>query len=135
MTADGQLFTDVERFWCDGNPYADEVRDQIARQFAEVDHGLRGEEDWTQWLGRNGNGFAHDCDDVRAWVTFYEFCRGWCKGYATITASNGKRTETFKAFHVYFEDRWIYVDRYIQHPSWNGYIPKECIKNIEGENR
>ena len=63
----------IDRFWGRGNRYTDDDRRRIALQFATVDHGLRGEEDWTIWQkGRNGE-YDSDC---AAWTTFYKFCKG-----------------------------------------------------------
>lgn len=113
----------VERFWGAGNPYADEVRATIANQFAKIDHGIRGEADWTQWR----TNAAFDCD-CAVWTTFYQFCKGWVDGFAELTVSNGKRTERVKAFYTEFTGKWTPVDGYIAHPLHSPYIPKEWIK-------
>lgn len=119
----------VKRFWGEGNPYSDEVRDTIANQFAKVDHGLRGEEDWTVWIKPDYRG-AFDCD-YSEWTTFYQFCRGWVDGYADLTVSNGKRTENVKAFYTEFTERWTPVEEYIKHGQYS-YVPEGYIKSKGG---
>ena len=118
----------VERFWGEGNPYSDEVRDTIANQFAKIDHGLNGEGDWTKWLSESAkrNDFK-DCD-CAAWTIFYAFCKGWCDGFTTITASNGERTETVEAFYTDYTRKWTPVDSYVKNPLHPAYIPDKYIK-------
>lgn len=115
----------VERFWGDGNPYTDNVRDTIANQFALIDHGLDGEGDWTRWLKPDDKG-VFDCD-CSAWTTFFQFCRGWIDGYTELTVSNGKRTERVKAFYTAFTKKWVPVEGYIKHGQ-SVYVPEEYIK-------
>lgn len=118
----------VERFWGDGNLYTDNVHDAIANQFAYVDHGLNGEGDWTRWLSdRAKKNHLEDCD-CAAWTTFYAFCKGWCDGFATITASNGERTETVKAFYTDYTRKWTPVGYYIKNPLYPTSIPDKYIK-------
>ena len=123
----------VNRFWGDGNPYSDEVRRTIANQFAKIDHGLWGEEDWTIWLEPDGKD-AFDCD-CSSWTTFYQFCRGWVDGYTELTVSNGKRTERVKAFYTEFTKRWTPVDGYIKHGRYAPYVPEGYIMKQKGENK
>lgn len=121
----------LRRFWGNGNPYSDKVRDTIANQFAKIDHGVRGEKDWTMWLKPNTKG-AFECD-CSVWTTFFQFCRGWVDGYSELTASNGKRTQTVKAFYTEFTKRWTPVDGYIKHGQYSPYIPDEYIVKQKGE--
>lgn len=118
----------VERFWGKGNRYTDADRQRIARQFAKIDHGLDGEKDWTRWLKTGGG--AMECD-YAAWTTFYQFCRGWVDGYTDMTVSNGKRTETVKAFYTEYTKKWVPVEGYIEHPYNCPYIPQEYIQDIQ----
>lgn len=118
----------IERFWGARNPYTDEVRTRIATQFAVTDHGLRGEADWKSFMDGKPSWFD---TDYKAWTTFYQFCRGWVRGYATVVASNGKRTETIKAFYTEFNKRWTPVDGYIASPTNPPFIPNEYIKSVK----
>lgn len=124
----------VKRFWGEGNPYSNEVRDTIANQFAKIDHGLSGEEDWTTWLKKGKDGeFERDDCDAKIWTTFYQFCRGWVDGYTELTVSNGKRTENVKAFFTEYTKKWTPVDGYIEHGQYSPYIPNEYIVKQKGE--
>ena len=124
----------LRRFWGEGNPYSDEVRNTIANQFAKIDHGVRGEEDWTIWLKKDKDGsiLRDDCD-VKVWTTFYQFCKGWVDGFVEVTARNGKVQKTVKAFYTEYTDCWTPVDEYIAHPLLSPYIPKEFIVSKKGE--
>ena len=126
----------LSRFWGDGNPYSDEVRNTIANQFARIDHGVRGEEDWTIWLkkGKDGSLLRDDCD-VKVWTTFYQFCKGWVDGFVEVTARNGKVQKTVKAFYTEYTDCWTPVDDYIAHPLLSPYIPKEFMVNKKGNTK
>ena len=126
----------VSRFWGDGNPYSDEVRNRIAYQFAKTDHGSRGEGDWMVWLkkGRKG-GFDRDDLDAKIWTTFFQFCRGWVDGYSELTVNNGKRTQTVKAFYTEFTKKWTPVDGYIKHGQYSPCIPDEYIVKQKGETK
>ena len=121
----------LRRFWGDGNPYSDEVRNRIAYQFAKTDHGSRGEKDWTMWFKPDTKG-AFECD-CSAWTTFFQFCRGWVDGYSELTVNNGMHTETVKAFYTEFTKKWTPVDGYIKHGQYSPYIPDEYIVKHKGE--
>lgn len=126
----------VERFWGKGTRYSDADRNRIARQFAKIDHGIKGEGDWTMWLKKGKDGeFDKDCQDTKVWTTFYQFCRGWIDGYAELTVSNGKRTETVKAFYTEYTKRWTPVYGYIESPYNPPYIPQGYIKSKKGETK
>lgn len=126
----------VKRFWGEGNPYSDEVRDMIATQFAKIDHGTCGEGDWTMWLKKSKDGeFDRDDCDAKIWTTFYQFCRGWADGYAELTVSNGKRTETVKAFFTEYTKKWTPVEGYIKHGQYLPYIPDEYMMKQKGETK
>lgn len=124
----------LRRFWGNGNPYSDKVRDTIANQFAKIDHGMRGEKDWTVWLKKDIDGATlHDDCDAKVWTTFYQFCNGWVNGFVEVTARNGKVQKTVKAFYTEYTDRWTPVDGYIANPLLSPYIPKEFIVSTKGE--
>lgn len=115
----------VSRFWGDGNPYSDEVRNRIAHQFVKIDHGTSGEKDWTMGLIPNArDAFKCDCS---VWTTFFQFCRGWVDGYAELTVSDGKCTQTVKAFYTEYTKKWTPMDGYIKHGQYSPYIPDEFI--------
>lgn len=117
----------VKRFFT--GKYSDYAMRKIARQFAEVDHDIRGEEDWTaEWRNLSG------CDII-PWVKFYRFCEGFCKGFKTVTAVTTEGTRkgmsvTIKAFHVDYNDRWYDVDGYMSNPHIESYIPNDWIKEV-----
>lgn len=115
----------IERFWCEGNRYTDNVRHLIAYQFAMTDHGSKGEKDWT---GKQG--FKMECD-LRPWTTFYRFCEAWVKGFTPITVKDPdtKKKMAIMAFHVDYTGKWIGRDQYIEHGD-NGYINPDCILHI-----
>lgn len=115
----------VERFWGRDNPYTDEVRHRIARQFAHIDHGLRGEKDWKP------SKCSPDCYII-PWVTFYQFCRGYIDGYSVLHCEYDGKKEVVTAFHVDYNDRWIPVDRYIENAVAFPYVWEKCIKHIKG---
>lgn len=115
----------VVRYWGRGNCYTDEVRNTIATQFAMIDHGRKGEKDWTEQTG-----FKMDCD-VRPWTTFYRFCEAWVKGFTPITVKNPntKKVESIMSFHVDYTDRWVGRDKYIEWGSAK-YINPDSIVHI-----
>lgn len=59
---------------------------------------------------------------------FTAFCKGWCDGFTTITASNGERTEAVEAFYTDYTRKWTPVDSYIKNPLHPAYIPDKYIK-------
>lgn len=72
----------VERFWGSGR-YADFVLDRIARQFAVVDHGTNGEEDWAPASMPVG---------YEPWAKFYAFCKAWSdteRGFVLVRGRDG----------------------------------------------
>lgn len=112
----------VERYWGkDGmRIYGDEVRDTIARQFALVDHGSRGEMDWDDETP------ISSCD-TKVWRKFYWFCRAWAtRSFVKLSVSNGEITEVVETFSA--NGRIYPKDRYIEAPGRECYIPLEFVK-------
>lgn len=117
----------VERFFKDTKTYSDNARMQIANQFANIDHGLRGEEDWTKY----GCG---DDSAAKSWRKFYRFCEAWANNHWYTVVLDGKDSsgkhihEEVVAFK--FGDRFYPRDRYISWPSLESYCAPEFIKEI-----
>lgn len=65
----------IKRFF--QGAYSTRVCKQIARQFAETDHGIRGEEDWTK------DKYLLDCDKL-PWTKFFRFCQGYVTGFHKV---------------------------------------------------
>lgn len=103
----------VERFFTGKYSPDDEAR--IARQFAEVDHGIRGAADW--------DGFD-DCDKV-PWQVFYYFCKAYAhNAFVEIkTVDNGLH----KCFRDETRNRWIPVEIYLRSPHRNIWLADEAI--------
>lgn len=117
----------VERFWGSGR-YADSALTQIARQFAETDHGADGERFWTE------DRTIHDCDRT-AWCKFYAFCKAHCDGFSTVvldgTGTDGKHLhDEPRCFHCECTDRWYPVADYIRNPRIERYCADEFIKGV-----
>lgn len=109
----------IERFF--RGDYTEESCRKIARQFAEVDHGLRGEEDWT------GNKYLHDCDKIR-WTKFYAFCKAYNEGFTSLKLKHDDgRIETMEAFYCNYMKRWYPVKMYISNPYIEQYIDESHI--------
>lgn len=70
----------VERFFADDTKYTRKVKEQIARQYWYVDHGIRLEED-----------FAKN-DDTFSWVKFLRFCEGYCRGFKKVVMKEDKKS-------------------------------------------
>lgn len=107
----------VERFFTGKYSPDDEMK--IARQFSEVDHGIRGAADW--------DGFD-DCDKV-PWQTFYYFCKAYARNtFVEIkTVDNGLH----KCFRDESRNRWIPVEIYLRSPHRNMWLADEAIVDEE----
>ena len=114
----------IKRFF--SGKYSREVQEQIARQFAVIDHGIRGEEDWTK------DKYLHDCDKL-PWTKFFRFCEGFYKGFHKIVLEIDDIHEEVDAFHVDWNDTWYSVKKYIAHPSLDYYCAPEFIVSIDGK--
>lgn len=106
----------IERFFT--GKYDPESEMRIARQFADVDHGLRGASDWDM----------HDDCDKKPWQKFYYFCKAYCDGFVDVELIDGN---TVKAFYNPKTDRWIPVDRYISRPDTDIFIAPDAIVKIK----
>lgn len=118
----------LERFWGKNGQrtWSDRVRIQIARQFVEVDHGVRGIDDWEL-----GSVMTFD-SDAHIWRKFYTFLKNYLVGtFLLVTVSDGKRTEVVQSFR-YGEDLFP-VEQYISNPWVSCRVPKEFMVKIEGE--
>jgi len=97
--------------------------DRIARQVVEVDH-RDGESDWSE------RKYGMTCDN-KPWCMFYAFLKAWLKGFANITASNGKKPETVEAFFCEYTGNWHPKNHYISGGIMSSaYIPQKYIKKI-----
>lgn len=116
----------IERFF--SGKYTKETCDQIANQFANIDHGIRGEKDW------NDSQCLHDCDK-EPWCKFYAFCKGWCDGFKTLVLdgrSDGRHIhEEPECFWCDYTQKWHPVKQYIEHPLQNYYVSPSTIKEIK----
>lgn len=120
----------VERFWGSGM-YSDEALTQIARQFAEIDHGMDGEKDWI------GDKTIRDCDR-KPWCLFYAFCKAWLGGFSTVVMDGDGADGTHihdepKCFHCDYTGRWYPVDEYLFNPRNPRYCAEEFIKEIRNK--
>lgn len=116
----------VTRFWGSGK-YADSVLTQIANQFARIDHGLDGEEFWSE------DKTCYACDK-KVWCKFYAFCKAWCIGFSTVMidrTENGRQLhDERKCFYCDFTKRWYPVDEYVASPNLEAYCPEEFITKV-----
>ncbi len=111
----------VERFF--SGEYDRESCFDIARQFAYVDHGIRGYGDWPE---RNAGLDSLDTDR-KVWCKFLSFCRAWCDGFTMLTVNNGKREEKMEAFWCEINKRWYPKREYVENPNVEMYIPSGSI--------
>lgn len=114
----------IKRFF--QGAYSARICRQIARQFAEIDHGTRGEEDWSK------DKYLRDCDK-QAWTKFFRFCQGYVSGFHKVVLKRGRLQQEVDAFHVDWNDRWYPVKEYIEHPHLEAYCAPEFIVSIDGE--
>lgn len=128
----------VERFFNDKKKeYSDSVRWQIANQFAMIDHGLRGEEDWTPDEKNKGLSFGFE-SDIIPWLKFYRFCEGYVNGFTIVTTKDltiKNATAEYKCFHVDYTDRFYSVEHYIKRPGVEVYLNKDSIISTKKEER
>ena len=125
-TIAASMFPDdiVNRFF--KGAYSEDVQRMIAHQFAETDHGIRGEEDWIpDERGFGGGGGL-------PWLKFYRFCDGYCKGFHKVFLRYGKTEQEVEAFHVDYNDRWYPVQKYLEAPNFEQYCEPKYIKKIDG---
>lgn len=112
----------VKLFWDEDGmaEYEDSVRNRIASQFANVDHGLRGAADWPStdpFDYMNGN----------IWRKFYAFCKAWTDdAFEHLTVSNGEKTEVVACFRA--NGRVYPRDEYIARPWSHCWVPDEYIQ-------
>ena len=108
--------------------YDEESCKRIAHQFAITDHGLRGEEDWTDGL------YLMDCDK-EPWCRFFAFCKAYYEGFKTIVLdgdSEGNHIhEEAKAFYCEYTKHWHNVDAYLSRPFENRYYIDEFVKEVK----
>lgn len=106
----------VERFWRSGK-WSDKAKQAIAYQFAHVDHGPRGEEDWPMDCG-------FGVEDARTWLKFYGFCRAWSYDrFETVRDHNGRDIKCFRA-----NGRLYPVDEYIARPLIECWVDESKLK-------
>lgn len=114
----------IKRFF--QGAYSTRVCEQIARQFAETDHGTRGEEDWTK------DKYLHDCDKLE-WTKFFRFCQGYVGGFHKVVLEIDDFREEVDAFHVDWNDRWYPAEEYCECPHREIYCIPDFIVSIDGE--
>lgn len=117
----------VTRFFGKASPYSCRARKAIADQFANTDHGLRGEEDWSAECAG-----VHDGDRLQ-WTKFYRFCKGYVDGFAKVRwRSEGKgRVRATMAFRVDWKNRWYPVEEYVASPWAEKFIPDEWVVEVK----
>ena len=125
MTIASAMFPEdiIERFF--RGAYSKRICKQIANQFAIIDHGISGEEDWSR------SKYLRDCDKL-PWTKFFRFCQGYVEGFCTVALRNGKYYEAVDAFHVEWNDRWYPVNEYTARPHLEQYCAPEHIVSIDG---
>lgn len=114
----------IKRFF--RGAYTERVCKQIARQFAETDHGISGEEDWSK------DKYLHDCDKL-PWIKFFRFCQGYVGGFHKVVLKNEDVQKEVDAFHVERNDRWYPVKEYCEYPYREMYCDPEYIVSIDGK--
>lgn len=117
----------VRRFWWSGK-YSDSVLRQIANQFANIDHGMDGEEYWTK------DRTIMDCDR-KSWCMFYEFCKCWMDGFPTVvldaTLADGQHLhQELECFWCEYTGKWHPVDKYISNPHYHRWCAEEFITEV-----
>ena len=120
----------IERFWQSGK-YAKSALDQIARQFAHLDHGSRGEEDWSFMKSE----VELSCD-ARPWCKFFAFCDAWYKdAFKTVVMDGELNTGRIhfeeKAFFCKLTKRWYSVNGYIANPHREVSLADEFIREVK----
>ena len=99
----------VRRFFSRRGEWSERTLLEIAHQFAVVDHGLSGEDDWN----------CASPDDARAWCKFFAFCRAWagdCFGRRTL------RGREYRVFRCIRTGRTYPLDQYLANPAAEVYI-------------
>lgn len=117
----------LNRFWSEKGQkkWSTKVRMTIARQFVEVDHGIRGVSDWEVGSCEG----MYDLDS-HIWRRFYTFLKCYLHTqFLTVTVSNGKKTEVVRCFR--YEGDLVPVDCYIFNPSDRFWIPEEFVKEVK----
>lgn len=113
----------IKRFF--QGAYSKRVCEQIARQFAETDHGIQGEDDWVK-------DYLRDCDKL-AWTKFFRFCQGYVTGFHKVALKNENVQQEVDAFRVEWNDRWYPVKEYLEYPHREIYCAPEFIVSIDGK--
>ena len=114
----------IKRFF--QGAYSKQVCERIARQFAVIDHGIRGEEDWSK------DKYLHDCDKL-PWTKFFRFCQGYIGGFHKVVLKDGDIQVEFDSFHVDWNDRWYPAEKYCECPHREIYCVPEFIVSIDGK--
>jgi len=115
----------VRRFFSCPTAWTGDAKMRIAIQFADTDHGRDGEEDWK------------NCSDIdrKPWCKFYNFCKGWAHGFATVRfrseADSMKNIHEALAFWCEETKRWYPVAKYLESPFLETYIPNEWIVEVK----
>lgn len=104
--------------------YTDDVRKQIADQFANVDHGSRGLGDWAD------DGFSMSANDFVPWRRMFCFMKAYAdNSFRTVVACRDGRKEEIKCFE--YDGEYYPVDRYVEHPGQGWRVAPEFIKEVK----
>lgn len=97
----------IKRFF--QGAYSTRICKQIANQFAIVDHGIRGEDDWAK------DKFLRYCD-ILPWIKFFRFCQGYLARFHKVVLKRDNLQQEVDAFHVDWNDTWYPAKEYLEYP-------------------
>lgn len=106
--------------------YSTRICKRIANQFAVIDHGIRGEDDWAK------DKSLHEGNKL-PWIKFFRFCQGYVTGFHKVVLEKDDFHEEVDAFHVDWSDRWYPVKEYLERPYHEIYCEPEFIVSIDGK--
>lgn len=106
----------IERYWR-SKMFINCARTRIAYQFAKVDHGAHGEEDWKG---------QPECDRI-PWAKFYAFCSAWCDGFLKAVCTVGGKRRDVVCFECETTGRLYPVAEYIRNPKAECFLDREKV--------
>ena len=106
--------------------YSTRICKQIANQFAVIDHGIRGEDDWAK------DEYLRDCDKL-PWTKFFRFCQGYVVGFHKVVLKRAGLQQEIDAFYVDWNNCWYPVNEYCEYPHREIYCAPEFIVSIDGK--
>ncbi len=112
----------VRRFFSIPDAWSEDAKMRIAMQFADTDHGRKGEEDWK----------ICEAMDRKPWCKFYNFCKGWVHGFAQVRfrSDADKDEHVVAAFRCMETGRWYPVEKYLESPFLECFIPDEWVLEV-----